>query len=532
MFSRCVSVLALLSILATSNFAQAQGSNWQEEYDVDPDHIALEEGYRIEPIAVRLSVPTTAIFNGEDLIVAESGFADIAKPRVLRIRTDGSVEILASEGLIAPVTGLLMHQGKLYISHRGKVSMVEGGALKDVVTGLPSEGDHQNNQIALGPDGRIYIGQGTVTNSGVVGEDNDMFGWLKKSPQAHDVPCQDIKLSGHNFKSANPLTGEGGAETGAYKPFGSKSSAGEVVHGDPKCNGAILSFNPDGSDLRVEAWGLRNPFGLEFDEGGQLWATYHGADVRGSRPIANDPDYIVKVQRGAWYGWPDFFDGKPATDAHFRPLGTAPVQFLWQEHPPLAKAFATIRPHAAANGITISRNDTFGYKGDAFIALFGAFAPVTTNVQDLTFSGFEIDRVSLKDGSVHDFAQNKVPGPALLNKQEGFNRPSDVVFGPDGSLYVVDWGSSTLTADGLESSPDTGVIWRIYKDKVQQAKRPEGPIAVASAAAPPDERKPLVANTPSTYRQLWPVLVLLGFLILVAVAVKMAVIRKRTKARS
>jgi glucose/arabinose dehydrogenase len=497
--------------------ADATSTSQGEHYDVDPSHIGVEDGYAVEAVAVRLSVPTTAIFDGDAIIVAESGFDKTAKPRVLRITPDGKVETLAEDGLEAPVTGVLMVQGKLYVSHRGKVSIAANGKLKDVVTGLPSSGDHQNNQIVLGPDGRIYMGQGTVTNTGVVGEDNDVFGWLKKHPEAHDVPCEDIALTGQNFASANPVSGSGTAETGAYKPFGASSTPGEVIKGNVKCNGAILSFKPDGSDLRVEAWGLRNPFGLEFDESGQLWATYHGADVRGSRAIADDPDYLVKVKRGDWYGWPDFFAGKPATDKQFKPLGKAQPQFLLQVHPPLARAFAYIPSHSATNGIAISKSDAFGYRGDAFVAFFGSFAPVTTNIQDLKFIGFKVARISLKDGSIHDFAKNKFPGPALLNNQEGFNRPSDVAFGPDGSMYVVDWGSSTLRVKGLESSPDTGVIWRIYKKDAQQAKYASGPVVVPAAPTNPSDREPLAANTLSAYRQLWPVFAVLGFIIVAVV---------------
>ena len=145
----------------------------------DVTHIKLQDGYRIEVIAANLSVPTTAIFDGNDLLVAESGWANTALPRVLRIKPDWTVEVLASEGLSGPVTGLLVKDGQLYVSHAGKVSIVEaGGKLRDIVVGLPSNGDHQNNNIVLGPDGKIYMGQGTVTNSGVV--DSGSRPWLRR----------------------------------------------------------------------------------------------------------------------------------------------------------------------------------------------------------------------------------------------------------------------------------------------------------------------------------------------------------------
>lgn len=145
----------------------------------DADAIDLPDGYEAEVVVANLSVPTTLLFDGDDLLVAESGWVNTALPRVLRITPDGMATELAGAGLESPVTGLAMVDGQLYVSHRGKVSIAADGVLRDVVTGLPSGGDHQNNNLVLGADGNLYLGQGTVTNSGVVGMDSYIFGWLE-----------------------------------------------------------------------------------------------------------------------------------------------------------------------------------------------------------------------------------------------------------------------------------------------------------------------------------------------------------------
>lgn len=44
-----------------------------------------------------------------------------APTRVLRILQDGRIDVAAG-GLNGPVTDLLWHDGRLYISHRGKIS--------------------------------------------------------------------------------------------------------------------------------------------------------------------------------------------------------------------------------------------------------------------------------------------------------------------------------------------------------------------------------------------------------------------------
>ena len=509
------------TIMAACLIFSAAPAAQQPGREIDPGHVNVPDGYRIEAVVANLSVPTTAIFDGDDLLIAESGFKNTATPRILRIKPNGTVEIVASEGLKGPVTGLATIRGTLYVSHMTKVSVVENGRLRDIVTDLPSLGDHHNNNIVPGPDGKIYMSQGTVTNTGVVGVDNYLFGWLKEHPTVHETPCQDVTLTGENFETDNPLTeADDTVTTGAYKAFGTASVAGEVIKGNVKCGGSIVRFDADGSNFELVASGLRNPFGLEFDGAKQLWATFHGADVRGSRNVFNDPDYLVRVEPGAWYGWPDYFDGEPVTQPRFNAPAKAKPTFLWKQHPPLAKAFLTFDSHVAANGLTFSPGDAFGFVGDAFVAQFGTFAPVTTGI-NVRPAGFGVARVDMKTREIHDFASNDLPGPAYLNQQNGFNRPTDVVFGPDRSLYVVDWGASTLNDTGLVLVPGTGVVWRIYREGQQTAMRSGGPVVVTAAGIAEDQRTPEVPNIPETYQMVSGTLALLigGAVLLVVLAV-------------
>ncbi|HEX8598288.1 MAG TPA: PQQ-dependent sugar dehydrogenase [Chloroflexia bacterium] len=534
----------LIAIVLAAGFAtpllelaQAQGeaptptAKPQPQRKFDSTHIKLPDGYRVEPVVINLSVPTTAVFDGSDLLVAESGWANTAPPRVLRIKPDWTTQVVAEAGLEGPVTGLRVHEGQVYVSHRGKVSVVEAdGKLRDIVTGLPSEGDHQNNNIVLGPDGKIYMSQGTVTNSAVVGIDNYLFGWLPEKPQLHETPCKDITLVGENFETDNPLTeADDKVTTGAYKPFGTPSTPGETIKGSVKCGGSIVRFNPDGSGFELVAWGLRNPYGLEFDDEGQLWSTFHGADVRGSRPVYNDPDYLVRVEQDAWYGWPEFFAGEPVTAEQFNAPGEPKPQFLWQDHPPLTQPYAMFETHEATNGLAFSPGGDFGFEGHAFIAMFGTYAPVTTGI-NMQPVGFRVVRFDTNTKEIHDFASNVLPGPSYINQQLGFDRPSDVVFGPDSSLYVVDWGASTITDEGLKLTPLTGAVWRIYPESGKSA-RPDGALIVeAPAQIPEEQRKTEVKNAPEAYLQIWPQLALVGggFLLVILLGVFIWRVRKRT----
>src|SRR4051812_12903920 len=152
----------------------------------DPTSAQVPAGYRIDIVASGLTYPSSVEFDDRGrMYVAEAGFVfgdGAAVARVVRIDTAGHIELVADQ-LNAPITDLLWHGGRLYISHRGKISVLIGSRVQDIVTGLPSFGDYQNNQLSVGPDGKLYLGQGTVSNSGVVGADNFAYGWLAKHPE-------------------------------------------------------------------------------------------------------------------------------------------------------------------------------------------------------------------------------------------------------------------------------------------------------------------------------------------------------------
>jgi glucose/arabinose dehydrogenase len=268
--------------------------------------LQLPAGYRADIVANGLDF-ATAIAVAEDgtVYVAEAGFSYgnvKTAARVLRVGADGATAVVA-QGFTGPIAGLAVQGGRIFVASRGIVSAVDRatGTVTDLVTGLPALGDHFTENIAVGPDGKLYFTQGTATNSGVVGLDNYLLGWLRMAPQFSDVPCRDLTLNGRSYTTGNPLTGDvtDTATTGPYQPFGTPARAGQVVKGQVKCNGAVLRVNPDGSGLEVVADGFRNPYGLAFHPDGRLFVTENGPDDRGSRPVSG-PDNFYEVVQGGW----------------------------------------------------------------------------------------------------------------------------------------------------------------------------------------------------------------------------------------
>ena len=443
-----------------------------------PNAIAAQVpvGYRVDVVLAGLTYPSSVEFDDSgNMYVAEAGYVygdEAAPARILRVSTSGVVEAVAKD-LNAPITDLLWHGGKLFVSHRGKVSVIENGVVTDIITGLPSQGDHFNNQLALGPDGKIYIGQGTASNSGVVGVDNYAFGWLGKNPNVHDVSPYAMDLRNVNFASLNPLKLSTEREpllarTGPFQPFGVANV--DKTESQLKANGTILRFNPDGSQLELYAWGLRNPYGLAWSTDGRLFAADEGYDERGSRPIANAPDVLWRVDQGAWYGFPDFVAGVPVTDLRFKPQKAPAPEFLLKEHRPVPEPFLTFAPHSAVTQIDFSRNSVFGFEGQLFMAEVGDFMPITGNESQPV--GFQVIRVDPATGYSEVFfkARPDTLGPRYMEHvtTPGPKRPVDVRFARDGNaLYIADIGAIMVYPSPTPSAhpfPGSGVIWRISRE--------------------------------------------------------------------
>ncbi len=80
----------------------------------------------------------------------------------------------------------------------GRISRIDpAGAVEPVLEGLSGPGDYHGNVAVVGPDRKLYLSQGSMTNTAIVG-DSVQLGWLGRIPEVPDIPGVDVILAGVN----------------------------------------------------------------------------------------------------------------------------------------------------------------------------------------------------------------------------------------------------------------------------------------------------------------------------------------------
>jgi len=419
-----------------------------------------------ELVAEGLSFPTSLCFDTEgNAYVAESGLPWDGAARggkVYQIEQDGSKKLLA-EGLRHPVNGLCWHEGGLIVSeggYPGRISKINNktGERHTVLDNLPGMGNYHTNMVVPGPDGKFYFSQGALTNLGVIGLDAYQLGWLGHLPHNCDAPGYPVTLVGQTFETPDPLSAEKGqkAHTGAFSEFGKAHAPGTRIEPALPCTAAVMRCNPDGSELELFAWGIRNAYGLGFLPDGRLIATDQGSDDRGSRPIGHVPELLFEVKKDAWYGWPDFIGGIPVTDERFVPSRGPALDFVLSNHdelPAPEKPVLVLPANSAATKFDALPPTHNKYPGQLILALFGDEKPMTAP------PGFKVGRnISRIDPA--DWSHHPLPDLQL-------NRPIDVRYNSlDDSVWIVDFGEFEMSATGVEAKKESGKIWKIAASKL------------------------------------------------------------------
>jgi glucose/arabinose dehydrogenase len=262
---------------------------------------------------------------------------------VFVVAEPGAPPVNVVAGLHTPL-GLIWYHESLYVASAGLVeafSNFDGTkfATRRTILTFPP-GTGQNNSIVLAPDGRMRMGI--------------------SAPCDHCTPASTWGAS-------------------------------------------VVSFLPDGSDLRVDASGIRAPIGLAYyPNTSDLFVTMNQRDDLGARTPG---DWLAIVRQGQAWGFPACYGqgGAACTGA--------------------PKPTAVLDKHAAVSGVAI---------------VTGELGPtVARSALVAEWAKGKVQRVALaKAGS--DYTGSVAP---FLT---GMKRPVPVLLDASGTLLVGDWGTGTV----------------------------------------------------------------------------------------
>jgi glucose/arabinose dehydrogenase len=199
---------------------------------------------------------------------------------------------------------------------------------------------------------------------------------------------------------------------------------------DEKNRADILVFNPDGSEMQLYAYGIRNAGGgLAINpKTGELWCSVNERDGLGDNLV---PDYITRVAPGGFYGWPWWYIGGHQDPRHEG------------KHPELKDKTIVpdvlLQPHNASLEMTFYQGPQFPaeYQGDIFASQHGSW---NRGVR----VGYEVIRVPLhQTGRASGEYEDFLTGFAIDNRRV-WGRPVGVTVAKDGSLLVSDDGSNSV----------------------------------------------------------------------------------------
>ncbi len=212
--------------------------------------------------------------------------------------------------------------------------------------------------------------------------------------------------------------------------FVSVGSASNVAEGDvdERNRADVLVFDPSGKNRQIFASGIRNCVGLAVQAtNDNLWCSTNERDGLGDDLV---PDYVTRVQRGGFYGWPWYY------------LGDHPDPRHAGAHPELASTVLVpdvlLQPHSAPLQMTFYDSTAFPpkYRGNAFVALHGSWNRAKR-------TGPKVISVPLRAGVPTGEYEDFMTG-FVVNDGAVWARPVGIAVAHDGSLLVSEDGNGTL----------------------------------------------------------------------------------------
>ncbi|AEL27474.1 PVC-type heme-binding CxxCH protein [Cyclobacterium marinum] len=292
--------------------------------------------------------------------------------------------------------------------------------------------DHGLHAMMAGPDGKYYFNAGNAGPHIVT----DKSGWTLRSGSLYN----------------------GGSPHMIDNEPGMVSDDGKVWVG-----GIAMSINPDGTGLKVLGHNFRNSYELALDSYGNMWQNDNDDD--GNKGVR-----VSWLMEGGNMGYFNT-DGSRKWQADRRPGQSIPMAH-WHQDDPGVIPFGDNTGSGSPTGITFYESDLMGekYRGTLLASEAGRNV-ILAYKPEAKGAGFELNRHNLITSLPEEEVEDAKSRATDEDKTKWF-RPSDVVVGTDGAIYVADWYDGMVGGHRMIDSTGYGRIYRITP-KGKKLSRPE-----------------------------------------------------------
>ncbi len=352
-------------------------------------------------------------------------------------KADKSTVFVQEENLIAPL-GIAVFDNKVVVSQPPDM-IVYTDVNRDgkfdptvdkrdvLLTGFNGRNhDHSLHSVTAGPDGLWYWNQG---NTGAQFTDRSGKTFRVGSPYDHRPFTQQV--------------------VDATKIAGQKSDDGHVWIG-----GFTARMNPDGTDVTLIGYNYRNSYEQTVTSLGDIFQS------------DNDDPPACRVTPVLEYGNAGFAstDGQRSWRADMRPGQTVPIA-EWRQEDPGTMPSGDVYGGGSPTGVAFYETDIIGKKWRGLLLTCEAGRNVVFGyLPRPDGAGFKLERFDfLTSNKEKQFAGSDFLGGdrSVNNDLKTMFRPSDIVVGPDGALYVADWFDGRVGGHADLDANTAGTIYRI-----------------------------------------------------------------------
>jgi glucose/arabinose dehydrogenase len=360
----------------------------------------VPDGFTVQVFASGFKQPRTVrVAPNGDVFVSESGTGRVLVFRASSKTTPATPEVFA-ENLEKPY-GIAFHPHDkpqhVYVAAANQVvrypyrdgAVKAAGPAEVIVGDIPTK-RHWTRDLAVSRDGKqLFVSIGSASNLG-------MGGMPEMSPE--------------KIREFEKIHGRGAA------------------WGEEENRAVVRVFDPEGKTVRNYATGLRNCSGLATQPGsGDIWCVVNERDHLGPNVV---PDFMARLQDGAFFGWPWYY------------LGDTEDPALKGKRPDLKGQVRApdvlFQAHSSALAVAFYDREAFPaeYRGDAFVTLHGSHTrPERT--------GYKVVRVRMKGGKPTGEYEDFMTG-FLVDNDNAWGRPAGIAVTRDGALLVSDDANGTI----------------------------------------------------------------------------------------